>query len=607
MNTNKVEVLSDREHVLTRAGMYIGSTNWNLENKYIITLEDKIIKSSIEYVPAFLKMFDEIISNSIDEAIRTNFKFANKIDIVIDKDSIRVDDNGRGISHELEDRTEIPQSVVAFTNLKAGSNFSDETGTLGQNGVGASCVAVFSKHFEVKTINGKKCTHLTIKDNAETHTYKITNSNKKCTSITYVPDLERLSMETIDETHYLLIKKRIIDLSICYPQIQFRFQGERINTRNFKNYIEYYEQGENAIIFRYDNLQVAVMPSQEEDHVSFANGISTKDGQHVEVITNHIIWHLRNNMKKKYQGIKPSDIRGKLFFVIMLNNMKAPRFNGQSKEYLINTQSDINNMLKDVDWNKVGWKLVRHKPVIDPIMEIFAIREEMKKRQKVVGEEKSLKKNKIDKFVDSVHNDKSKCTLYLCEGDSALSPLLNCRDDFMAGYPLRGKFTNVHQMDASDVIKNQEVKDILTILGLRLSSPNISGLKYKRIAILADQDYDGDCITTQLINFFYKYWPTLFDQKKIIRVLSPLIVAKNINTKEIKNFYSLLIFNEENKNSNWKVLNYNKGLGSLDDEDYEKMLQNPVYIEVNNDIDASKNLAIAFGPNAELRKEWLMD
>ena len=98
MSKNKFQILSDREHIILRPQMYIGSTS-----PETITQVLNFKNQSINVVPGLLKIINEIIDNSIDEAIRTDFKFANKIDIKVQKDEIKnsyfvlVADNGRGI------------------------------------------------------------------------------------------------------------------------------------------------------------------------------------------------------------------------------------------------------------------------------------------------------------------------------------------------------------------------------------------------------------------------------------------------------------------------------------------------------------------------------
>ena len=89
--SKKYKVLSEVEHVLNRPGMYIGSTKRHDSIEYIFNGQ-KFEPKEITYIPGFLKLFDEIISNSVDESKR-NINL-NQIIVKIDKKTISIRDNG---------------------------------------------------------------------------------------------------------------------------------------------------------------------------------------------------------------------------------------------------------------------------------------------------------------------------------------------------------------------------------------------------------------------------------------------------------------------------------------------------------------------------------
>src|SRR6056300_1833427 len=82
------KVLSARDHVRMRTGMYLGSTAQEEVERFVLGKWQKI-----RYVPALNKMIDEIIDNAIDEAIRTEFKYANEISVVVKGNTITITDN----------------------------------------------------------------------------------------------------------------------------------------------------------------------------------------------------------------------------------------------------------------------------------------------------------------------------------------------------------------------------------------------------------------------------------------------------------------------------------------------------------------------------------
>ena len=157
MKQNNVKVLSEKTHALKRAGRYLGQiSEVDVQRFHIadVNNEKHIIFGTLKYVPAYLKIIREFLDNSIDEAIRTNFKFANKIDLTLTDEFLSILDNGRGIpiiptlgEHGEELDQLMPES--AWTALRAGSNFDDDADntSIGQNGEGASLGVLFSTKF----------------------------------------------------------------------------------------------------------------------------------------------------------------------------------------------------------------------------------------------------------------------------------------------------------------------------------------------------------------------------------------------------------------------------------------------------------------------------
>lgn len=130
-------------------------------------------------------------------------------------------------------------------------------------------------------------------------------------------------------------------------------------------------------------------------------------------------------------------------------------------------------------------------------------------------------------------------------------------------------------------------------------------LNYGNIRIMTDMDPDGNDIQCLLLQFFSR-WPDLFLQGRIRRLQTPLFVARH-SKKPTRYFYTFDEYeNNKDKLSGYEI-DYIKGLGSLSPEDYkETVITNPVETVISLDDDYLKNLNVAFGDNADLRKEWLM-
>lgn len=603
MGNSEIIKLSAVEHLLTRPGMYIGNVSL-VDSSEFVYENDKIFKKEIEYVPAFIKIFREILDNAVDENIRTNGKFANKIEIEIDQNKmmIIVKDNGRGLSSDIDKDYHVPKAVLAITESLAGSNFNDDTNTIGQNGVGAFGCAVFSKYFELDTSDGSKRTRLICKNNLSKKDYTQTKCSNHFTKIKFSPDFQKLSMTFINDIHYNMIYKNILDLSVAFPNIKFYFNNKLIKNKNFREYVKLY--ADNFEIFSSENCDVAVIHSQELDQVSFVNGIYTKNGgTHVDHISNCISYNLRDILVKKYKSLKPLDVKNNCFFIINIKNMVAPRFDSQLKENLTNPFKDVYNMISDLDLDAVAKSLSKSKNIVDPIIETFKLKEELRKRAELRDQEKKVEKRKVvPKLIEANSRDREKCTLFLAEGDSAIGAAIGVRTKYQAFYPISGKFVNCYDLSPGELIKKKSVSELLSIIGLKLSSPNIDNLNYGKICLLMDSDTDGDCITALMINFFFKYWPDLIENKKLYKAESFLILGKNIETGKEKKFYSLEEFDKVKEV--FKLLEYNKGLGSLSEDEYKETINSLICI-TNNDKLAKEKLEIAFSKSGN-RKTWML-
>jgi DNA topoisomerase-2 len=181
----KYKKLDDISHILQRSGMYVGSIKTHTDEKWIID-EDKLIHKSITYNPAFLKIFDEILINSVDESKREGSKL-NTIKISINRETNKIsifDNGGIPVVKHKEHNEWIPEMI--FSNLKAGSNFNDDEQrtTSGLNGVGSVLTNVFSKEFNISTCDGKNHFIQTFSNNMRDRTKpKVTKSTELMTEL----------------------------------------------------------------------------------------------------------------------------------------------------------------------------------------------------------------------------------------------------------------------------------------------------------------------------------------------------------------------------------------------------------------------------------------
>lgn len=233
--------LTQEQHILKRPGMYVGSIKHH-DTEFIFAEEDRNLKiTNVSVVPAFMKLFDEIISNSVDESKKNDSKL-NTIKVNIKGDEILVWDNG-GIPVVVHKETKSYVPEMIFSKARAGSSFDDteQRTSVGTNGIGAYAVNVFSKIFTVTTCDGKNKFVQVFSENMSKRTKpKITPSTKCHTEISYVPDYERFGMIKLDEPHLMMIKKRVFDIAGCNPNLKIFFNDEQIKFKSFEDYVSLY-------------------------------------------------------------------------------------------------------------------------------------------------------------------------------------------------------------------------------------------------------------------------------------------------------------------------------------------------------------------------------
>lgn len=607
---DKYRKLTETEHVLQRPSMYIGSTSINISNKYIIENNECILKE-IKQIPGFIKLFDEIIMNSVDESKRNPKLDRIDVDIDLKTNKISVKDNGGiPVQKHKEYNEWIPEML--FSTLKAGSNFDDtesrEVG--GLNGVGSVLVNIFSTEFKISTCDGKNTFVQTFYNNMEKRDKPtIKKSKNNHTEISYTPDLKRFNLSEIDNDHYKIVEKRVYDLAGCNHKIKFYFNGSLVKINNFNDYIKLYTNDFYSEKSNDSRWEIGIGLSNDGfKQISYVNSVETYDGgTHVDLVSNQIVNELRSYISKKYKfDMKPSDIKSHLFIFIN-STIINPSFSSQSKEKLITEVKDFGSKYTISD-KLIKW--LYKSDILESIGD-WIDRKKIADDNKLTRElNKSLSKKKIEKLIDAKSSDRSKCSLFIFEGDSASNNARDHRDVQTQGiYSLRGKVLNVSEVNTRKLIENKEVFGLMSAIGLKLGDNDFSKLRYKKIIITCDADYDGSSISALLINFFYKYWSDLFKLGYIYKSETPIVISTNKKTKNKLKFYKQRDFNEWIENckdiEKWDI-KYKKGLASLTEDEYKEIIENPILTQISIDDKSKHSLNVWFGKDTKYRKNELL-
>lgn len=417
--------LSERQHILIRSGMYLGSKTLTESEQYIIE-DGKFVLKTIKHVPGLVKLCNELVDNSVDVFTDSDVEFKSRnISVEMDNKYFSVLDNGTGIPVEMsedEHGNEFLEPELCWTHARAGSNFEEdeeenESATIGTNGVGSMIASVFSKSFVGISDDGKKRCTVSCSENNLNINSKVTKSIKQGVKVTIEPDVERFGLEEITQIHIDMIEQRMYSLSVAYPKITFKFNGKIIRL-NAKKYIQMF--GDDVEMVSTPKYTIAYFPNSSDDFKQFTllNGLFvTGGGNHVTLINNQAIYRVRQKLIKNrmYKDIKPGDIRNKLFMVCLMNDFEGAEWEGQVKDELASSTSKITNYFGDINWDKFAASLLRNDKIMDPITENYKLKEQLKANLELkAADKKTKKKPKSEKFIPPIGNWDN---CFLCEGD----------------------------------------------------------------------------------------------------------------------------------------------------------------------------------------------
>ena len=622
---DKYKSLTPEQHILLRPSMYIGSVVTEKCEKYIFNKNTgKFESKEVNFNAGFLKLFDEIISNSVDESKRPDSKL-NTIKVFVSKsdNSITVFDNG-GIPVEMHkiEKKYVPE--LCFASPMSGSNFNDNENreVVGTHGIGSSAVAIMSSEFKIETADGKNKFYQVYTNNlSEKSKPKISKTSKHFTKITYIPDFKIFGMSCIDDDTLKLIESRVFEIAGTNQNLKIYFNDENISIKSFFEYCKMFIDDESELLYTETGdkkWSVGISPCQNGfQNISFVNSVNTfMGGSHVEFVLNQFVPKIKETIKKKYKSdISTGQIKNKIF--LFLNaTVNNPKFSSQTKERLTSEYTSFVNPIKISD--KFASQICKSELL--NIISDWLDKKKMADDSKAEREtNKTIAKIKVEKLVDcrwAGTLKKSKTSLSITEGDSAAAGFRKFRDpNSQALYPIRGKILNVRVSPKDKVRANEELKGIMAAMGLQFGkSPFIyrgskvfqDNLRIHEVHILTDADTDGADIAGLLVNIFAYYWPELIKEHRIARIETPVLIARQGRKSE--KFYYKSEFDEwckKNDPKKWDI-DYYKGLSALENDEYKELIQNPRIYYYELDDCALDELETWFGKDADKRKEKLL-
>jgi DNA gyrase/topoisomerase IV subunit B len=616
-NANDIKVLTDREHVRLRTQIYLGNMS-KVSYEIPFFNNNKFRLDTVEFCPATLKACNEILDNSIDELIQNKNKIVKEIKIEANPllGMYTISDNGRGIPIDMHETGRYTPEV-ALGSLRAGRNFADDkqSGVIGQNGVGSACTNYCCDEFNVDIY----------RDNMH-YSQRFSNGASYISPPTIEPETYVETGTTInfqlDSTIFedislpnALMESRAMEIALTNPGLTTIYNGKKFKYRNgFDDIIKL--MSKNYFKFEQDDMEFYVIfdlhTGIDEKMFSWVNSSLLFDGgicntQFLNSFYDKVMEYLHKDAKKNKCELTKNDIRMNL---LVIGNLKIsdPQYDAQSKTRLTgpNLKKPITDILND-NWSTFSKK---HKDWLQQILERAILRHHIDTEKKALKEHKKQSHKNIPGLVDATSKNRLECQILICEGDSAASCITNARNPkTTASLPLRGKINNVYGSTPAQLLQMGKVADLITAIGLTPGKKVVrSDLRYGKIIITSDSDYDGGDIFALLINLLYQYWPELFDKNYepiVFRLVAPNVVAYN-KTERIHFNTRQDYEGKKNKYKNWSIT-YMKGLGSMINKDWEMILneQDSNLMPIVDDGKLKETLHMLFGPDSTLRKEWL--
>lgn len=629
-SADSIQVLEGLEAVRKRPAMYIGDTGTRGLHHLVY----------------------EVVDNSIDEALAG---YCKNIDVEIFPNGyLTVTDDGRGIPVDIHEKENKPALEVVLTILHAGGKFNKEAYKVsgGLHGVGVSCVNALSKHlkaiihrdgniYEMEFAFGKTIKELTITG----------KTDKTGTIISFLPDETIFNQTTT--FNFDTLASRLRELAFLNKGIKLSITDYRelddnsnpvsevfYSQEGIKEFVKLLDENRQPII---DNViyletekqgipvEIAIQynSSYNENVHSYVNNINTHEGgTHLSGFRRGLTRTLKsyadkNGMLDKLKfEISGDDFREGLTAVISIK-VAEPLFEGQTKTKLGNSEvmGAVDQAVSDLLSSYLEENPKDARNIVNKVILAATARHAARKARELVQRKGALNGSGLPgKLADCSEKDPSKCELYLVEGDSAGGTAKQGRDrTFQAILPLRGKILNVEKAMLYKIYENEEIKNIITALGVQIGTEedskalNLDKLRYHKIIIMTDADVDGSHIATLIMTLFFRYMKELIERGYLYLATPPLYLVKKGKeehycwTDEERN----RIIQElgKGKDSSVHVQRY-KGLGEMNAEQLWETTMNPEkrtlkQITIESAAEADRVFSMLMGEDVPLRREFI--
>ncbi len=594
-SASNIQVLEGLEAVRKRPAMYIGDVS----------------------IKGLHHLVWEVVDNSIDEALAGH---CDQITVEINEgNSITVTDNGRGIPTDIHPKEKKSALEVVMTVLHAGGKFDKDTYKVsgGLHGVGVSCVNALSTHLKATVHRNGTIFEQEYERGIPKYPVKeVGKTEITGTVVTFQPDT---TIFTVSEYKYETVASRMRELAFLNAGIRLKLIDHREQDENGEDLSEdfFSEGGLKEFVTYLDSTRERLIPdpihinneageipvevalnyntSYTENVVSYVNNINTiEGGTHVAGFRRALTRTLKSYadksglLDKAKVEITGDDFREGLTAVISIK-VAEPQFEGQTKTKLGNSEAmgAVDQSLSTALQEYLEEHPKESKSIIQKVILAAQARQAARKAREMVQRKNVLSGTGLPgKLADCSDKDPANCEIYLVEGDSAGGSAKQGRDrKFQAILPLRGKILNVEKAQEHKIYDNDEIKNIITALGVRFGKDDdqkaldMEKLRYHKIIIMTDADIDGSHIRTLILTFFFRYMRELIEKGYLYIALPPLYLLKKGKQEryawsEDDRMATIQQMAPEGKEESVGVQRY-KGLGEMNPEQLWSTTMNP--------------------------------
>ncbi len=593
---SNIKTLDPIEHIRLRTGMYIGrlGDGENFNDGIYILLKEVIDNCIDEFIMGVGARVEITTSDAGEEGTR-----------------VSVRDYGRGIP--------LGKVVECVSEINTGAKYNSDAFqfSVGLNGVGTKAVNALSSSFLVRSTRDGKYAEARFERGKLIAEKKGKSTEENGTYVEFCPDKEIFDKNYAYQDEFIV--QRLWNYAYLNAGLRLIYNGTSFYSRGGLLDLLGKEVGDDAIYpigyYKNELLEMSFTHSNNrgETYFSFVNGQYTNDGgTHESAFKEGLLKGINEYYKKSYDGI---DVREGIMGAIAIK-LQDPVFESQTKNKLGNTEVR-SWIVKDVRAAVMDY-LLKNKEAAEILEKKIAANEKLRKEFNVARKEAREAAKRITIKIPSLRDCKIHLTdknaraeetsIFLTEGQSASGSLVSARDVMtQAIFSLRGKPQNLYGKKRSDIYKNAEFYHVMMALGIEKS---IDNLRYGKIIIATDADFDGFHIRNLLLTFFLCYFRELVEAGRVYILETPLFRVRN--KQETRYCYDIEERDLAMSQIRGSEVTRFKGLGEISPKEFGQFIGKDmklIQVDTNalKDKDIQQVLDFYMGKNTPERRSFIME